>query len=216
MLLSSRDQKLQELGEIPNSIGLIGLIYRLILFGQFCWCQCTLVGTRFSTTFVCCSAPWVRSLQYLALSSVLDGNADICDQKCIGACHNAASLLWALAQIFGYIRGVVRPWNGYLGLQMESIKDRFCSIFKSQNTILLYYYPANYGASHLCNLWLWSTNLCWCQGGTPPTVIRTTTGNATHCHQNDNGERHPLSSERQCSVFPYHHRLFSFTELQQC
>jgi uncharacterized protein YuzB (UPF0349 family) len=38
----------------------------------------------------------VRSLQYLALSSVLDGNVDICDQKCIGACHNAASLLWAL------------------------------------------------------------------------------------------------------------------------
>jgi len=83
-------KKLQELGEIPNSIGLIG---HLMLFGQFCWCQCTLVGTRFSTTFVCCSAPWVRSLQYLALSSVLDGNADICDQKCIGACHNAASLL---------------------------------------------------------------------------------------------------------------------------
>jgi len=174
-------------------------ILMLVHFGQFCWCQYTLVGTRFSTTFVCCSAPWVRSLQYLALSSVLDGNADICDQKCIGSCHNAASILWALAQIFGYIWGVVRPWNGYLGLQMESIKDRFCSIFLSPNyyiTILRY----------VTILQIMVQVTCACVVKHKSLLVSR--GNATHCHQNDN--------VRQCSVFPYHHRLFSFTELQQC
>jgi len=160
-----------------------------MLFGQFCWCQCTLVGTRFSTTFVCCSAPWVRSLQYLALSSVLDGNADICDQKCIGACHNAASLLWALAQIFGYIRGVVRPWNGYLGLQMESIKDRFCSIFKSKYYILytiLCYYPANYGASHLCVRMCEAQIFAGVKGECHPLSSERQWGMPPNCHQNDN------------------------------
>jgi len=170
MLLSSRDQKTPRIGWNSQ------FILRLVLFGQFCWCQCTLVGTCFSTTFVCCSAPWVRSLQYLALSSVLDGNADICDQKCIGSCHNAASILWALAQIFGYIWGVVRPWNGYLGLQMESIKDRFCSIFLSPITILLYCYVT------ILQIMVQVTCACVVKHKS----LLVSRGNATHCHQNDN------------------------------